>query len=219
MADNSTNHHPKVILPRDQTSVNGSDVNDANYNLTVDHALRYQKLLANRAGTNLATGPLMTKRLREQKEGQDSASAQAAQSIDYLYIRARLPDRTALDYQLSVTSTLHSLYETIRGSLIETAAAQVSVSLSSPFIKLKDDDTVTLLDAGFSKKTLVLVEVGDCSPPYLKPHLLANAKAYAEQQQKEQKIQENSGGESIAEGPKPTRKLTKAPKWLKLSKK
>ena len=67
----SDNHHPQVLLPRDQTnSAAAAAKDDEQYQLTVDHALRYQKLLANRSGSNLANGPLMTKRLRENEKPQ-----------------------------------------------------------------------------------------------------------------------------------------------------
>ncbi|CDO96525.1 unnamed protein product [Kluyveromyces dobzhanskii CBS 2104] len=214
MSDHTT---PKVILPRDQTGENGpnvADANDANYNLTVDHALRYQNLLANRSGSNQANGPLMTKRLRQKKDA-ELARTRVGEGLDYLFIRARLPDRTALDYQLIVSSTLHSLYETVKGSLVETAASKVSISLSSPYVKLNDDDTVSLLEAGFSKKTMVLVEIAECSPPYLKPHILETAKTLT-QYNKEHELQE---GESTEAEQKPVKKLTKTPKWLKISKK
>ncbi|KAG0670161.1 hypothetical protein C6P41_002498 [Kluyveromyces marxianus] len=213
----SDNHHPQVLLPRDQTNSAAAAKDDEQYQLTVDHALRYQKLLANRSGSNLANGPLMTKRLRENEKPQ---SKNPLQGLDYLYIRARLPDRTALDYQLSVSSTLHSLYEIVKGSLQEEASTHLVLSLSSPYTKLKDDDSITLIDAGFHKKTLVIAELPNVLPPYLKPHLLANAKSIEQASSTEtgSEAKDNETAPSQEEK-KPAKKLTKAPKWLKISKK
>ena len=81
-------------------------------------------------------------------------------------------------------------------------------------------DSITLIDAGFHKKTLVIAELPNVLPPYLKPHLLANAKSIEQASSTEtgSEAKDNKTAPSQEEK-KPAKKLTKAPKWLKISKK
>lgn len=185
---------------------------DHEYELTVNDALIYQKLLSSRVGNR--SGPLLTKKLRMQEEAKDSSNST---KLEHCEIRARFPDRTFIQLQFSPTDTISALYKAVRDSLNDPES-EFAIALSHPYKKL-ENLSETVQGASFGKKTLVVVEIKG-NPPYLKTDLLKSAQQSALSLSSNSQASVEPKNVVDGNGPeKPLKKLSKAPKWLKLSKK
>lgn len=202
---------PRAFVPSNTISI---PKEDTDYDLTTEHAMKYQSILSKKAGNS--NGPLLTKNLREKREKPKPTPP----LLYHCEIKARFPDRTFIHLQFTSEDTIGAVYESVKESLNDPERS-FNLALSHPYLKLEDHKQ-SLKEASFDKKTLVVVEIQGSSP-YLKSDLLKDA-APSESLLSQSLLTKNNPEETQATAnsefvPKPAKKMVKTPKWLKISKK
>lgn len=198
------------------------DQDEEDYELTVDQARRYQQLLTKQTGT--LGGPLMTKRMREQKEGE-----RLKNKITECVLRIRFADRTHIEVTFGPDEDMQTVYKVVSKSFIDEQLSFV-LCQPHPYKILPPDERQLAEDLGFGSKTLLLFQ-SENEGPYLKSTILNEAKGLTEADDvKLDRLEppttkvENKHEEIV---PSTKMKTTssisssakKVPKWLKLSKK
>lgn len=218
-----TLHNPEVYVSSEHTIASqilkhDSD-DDSNYELTVEQARRYQRLLSDRAGNG--GGPLLTQRLRDKQVAQKTLKLN--QKIQQCIIRVRFPDRTYVEIAFQPQDHISLVYDTLCELLLDPNS-NFKLALSHPHITLARTQKTLMEDLGFGSKTLLLFE-SEAPGPYLKPEILTNAKSVNElvdvrhYTMDYSKTEESNQSIPAASNSETKKVMTKVPKWLKLSKK
>lgn len=228
--DNNTKHElhkPTVYLPSsDRLSVDeDANYNDNVYELSIEHAKMYQNMLLKQTG-NLG-GPLMTRRLREEKLKQTREAH--GQNVKECLMRIKFPDRSYLEITFKPNETMRTVYEEISKNLSD-CQSKFNLYQTHPHVLLPCNDQLLVDDLKFTSKNVIILEFEDPTKkgPFLKDTLLANAKSIIETLErnhdpdlKDSDLESTSSTskDTSIQKIKPKKSLNGIPKWLKLSKK
>lgn len=189
------------------------------HELTVEHARKYQQMVLKQTGG--LGGPMLSRRLREQKE------AAKKKEPEECVIRIRFPDRNHIEVAFEPEDTMQTVYKVIAGSLLNEGL-EFTLFQSHPYTALPPDGKKLASDWQFGAKTLLLFDSKE-KGPYLKNSVLQNAKnltdasdvsldrseearpIHENYDERKSKLQSSATSRSITPG--------KYPKWLKLNKK
>ncbi|EJS42413.1 ubx4p [Saccharomyces arboricola H-6] len=212
-------HKPSIYLPSNEplALINDQIEDEEDYELTVEQAKRYQKMLSMKAGT--LGGPILTKRLREQSADNLSKKNKA---ISECLLRIKFPDRSHIEIAFKPNEDMHTVYKVVSQFLIDETM-NFTLNQSHPFKPLAKNDQKLLDDLQFGSKVMLLFETDSTSTgPLIKSHLLKDAQKITHQTMtnpttdtiNKPNLQNDSSGT-----PKIKKTLNKVPKWMKLSKK
>lgn len=189
------------------------------HELTVEHARKYQQMVLKQTGG--LGGPMLPRRLREQKEAANK------KEIQECVVRIRFPDRNHVEVAFEPEDTMQTVYKVIAGSLVNEAL-EFTLFQSHPYIALPSDGRKLASDWRFGAKTLLLFDSKE-KGPYLKNSVLQNAKSLTDasdvkldRSEEARPIHESvDEGKSKLQNSTSSRSMTpgKYPKWLKLNKK
>lgn len=219
--DSSTKRHElhkvSAFIPPDRSiakQIQNEEQDAEDYEMTVDHARIYQHMLSKQTGG--LGGPLMTKRLRMEKEAANKTS------LLECVIRVRFPDLTYIEVAFDPSENMKSVYEVVSDSLVDNKL-EFTLTQPHPLRACPPDDKRLAHDFGFGTKTL-LVFNSKIKGPYLRNGLLESAKKLTEADDVKKDRTAHSDDGKRSEATKPSigssdRVLRKVPKWLKLSKK
>lgn len=220
-------HKPTVYLPSSNKLTIEADTNydDDVYELSIEHAKMYQNMLLKQTG-NLG-GPLMTKRLREEKMRQ--IREMNRQNIKECLMRIKLPDCSYLEIAFKPNETMRNVYEEISKNFSDS---QVKFNLyqTHPHVLLPCNDQLLVDDLKFRSKNVIVLELEDPTKKglLLKDTLLANAKSIVgtlegnpDLEMKHSNLESTNptNNDISTRESKPKKSLKGIPKWLKLSKK
>lgn len=195
---------------------------EEDYELTVDQARRYQQMLTKQIGT--LGGPLMSKRMREQKEGE-----QLKTKITECILRIRFADQTHIEVSFRPDEDMQTVYKVVSKSFIDEQL-RFNLCQSHPYKVLPPDEKQLVDDLGFGSKTLLLFQ-SESEGPYLKSTILNEAKGLTEADDVkldrleapttkiENKDEEYVPSPKIKTASSLSGSTKKVPRWLKLSKK
>lgn len=192
---------------------------DDDFEITVDQARAYQKMLSKQTG-NLG-GPLLSKRLREEKERAQKPI------VSECTIRVRFPDLKHIEVTFHPSEDMRTVYNIISESIL-SEHLDFTLSQPHPYTVYPRDDSTLVDDLAFGTKTLLLFN-SQKEGPYLKDTILKDAKQLREADdvrldRVDLNTDRNSDGGVMGFKAKPkgasqASKIDKVPKWLKLSKK
>ncbi|CCF55467.1 hypothetical protein KAFR_0A00290 [Kazachstania africana CBS 2517] len=213
-------HKPTAYIPSEESIISQlitQDEGDDTYELTVDQARRYQQILSNKTGS--LGGPLLTKRLREQRELEMRAKRNALKEC---FIRIKFPDLTFLEIVFKPSDTMKIVYNEVSKALIDEDM-EFTLFQTHPMKELSADDSLLADDLEFGSKTVLLFKsINSNQELFLRSSILQHAKKLNDLN--EVKIDQGSvsatkvDDESSTKVSK-TKALNKIPKWLKLGKK
>ncbi|AET38896.1 Ubx4p Ecym_3410 [Eremothecium cymbalariae DBVPG len=199
-----------AISSRGTTSQSTSvkeESDDSDYDLSEGDILKYQSMLSKRA----MTGPLMTKRLREQLDARET------RKVEICTIRVKFPDLTHLESSFAKDETMEDVYKLVSLNLIDSDI-EFTLVQSHPPVVLEKASLKLVEHLNFGSNTLLLFKTKN-PPPYLKKSILDSAKTItsasnndvssANTMVEHQKLTFNSGEQMS---------IKKVPKWMKLSK-
>lgn len=210
-------HEVSAYIPTDTSIAKQiqKDENADDYEMTVDQARRYQHMLLKQTGG--LGGPLMTKRLRQEKE--ESAKTVVKECV----VRIRFPDLTHIEVAFEPAESMKTIYKVVSESLIDDSM-NFTLNQPHPFEVYQPDDRKLVDELGFGTKTLLMFDCKD-KGPYLRNEILGSAKGLTDADDVRRDRGEHSSDEKISDDvvkPKISTsdpKIKKIPKWLKLSKK
>lgn len=222
-------HKPIVYLPPD-TSISqrvhediDKNLDDIDYELTVDHAKLYQNMVAKQAGS--LGGPLMTRRMREEQESRLKSNIN---KITECIIRIRFPDLTQIEVIFKADDTINTVYNVIE-EMITNENEKFGLYQTHPHKKLDRSELKLVDDLDFRSKTILVFETEQPTNtgPFIKKNILENGINISNSIDP-QLNQNGTSQDDDIEVPikKEMKKSTfssqnpqKIPKWLKLSKK
>ncbi|CCK73105.1 Ubx4p KNAG_0M02520 [Huiozyma naganishii CBS 8797] len=209
-------HKPIVYISSDNAASTISDqsTDEDAYELTVEQAQRYQRMLSKQAGG--LGGPLLTKRLREQQDQQKRRP-----TIKECLIRVKFPDRTFMEMAFQPSETSSDIYNHVKKNLKDES---MSFNLYEPNpykLLIAYDDKELVRDFNYGSKTVLLFEPEDKhnKGPYLKGALVDQAKTLTDMVKSAFEPTPTSHKQAEEKPVKVKKTLDKVPKWLKLSKK
>ncbi|QLQ80107.1 hypothetical protein HG537_0D01070 [Torulaspora globosa] len=189
--------------------------NDDDYEMTVDEARTYQRMLSRQRG-NLG-GPLLSKRLRQEREEFSKPT------VTECVVRIRFPDLNHIEVTFRPDENMNTVYKIVSESVLPEHS-QFTLSQPHPYITYPRDDRKLVDDLAFGSKTL-LVFKSDKEGPYLRNAVLEQAKQLGEADDvRLDQMNHNADTDDISSKTKTTSKssgskMEKVPRWLKLSKK
>ncbi|AJS97702.1 Ubx4p [Saccharomyces cerevisiae YJM1478] len=212
-------HKPSVFLPSDEplAVIKDQIEDEEDYELTVEQAKKYQKMLSSKAGT--LGGPILTKRLREQSANNLPKKNKA---ISECLLRVKFPDRSHIQIAFKPNEDMRTVYNVVSQFLIDENMP-FTLNQSHPFKPLAKDDKKLLDDLEFGSKTMLLFETNSNSnDPLIKAHLLEDAQKITHETRTTPSV--NTINKSNPQGPSDNatsikKTLNRVPKWMKLSKK
>lgn len=217
-------HQPTVYLPP-ETSISqrmndNEELNEEDYELTVDHAKLYQNIVAKQAGS--LGGPLMTRRMREEQEARLRSNLK---KITQCFIRIRFPDLTQMEIVFKADDTVDTVYEVV-GKMV--TVKHFGLYQTHPHKKIDPSDLKLVDDLQFGTKTILLFE-SEHSPSqgrFIDEDIFKSAKNITDSIERPNQEHKELDGKTLEEVSRDNRKLNytreksnKIPKWLKLSKK
>lgn len=209
-------HEPKAYIPSNLPIVNQiQPPSDSTYELTVEHAKKYQEILSRQSGG--LGGPLMTKRLREQMEGKNKKT-----TLKECIVRIKFPDRTFLEIGFHPEDKISTVYSLVSKSLINEEC-DFKLFQTHPHKYLESGSEKINDDLNFGARTVLLFECESSDGPFLKSAIMYNAESMITKP-KNTPIGANTESDLTKssdkkEHHKPLKSLNKVPKWMKLSKK
>ncbi|CAI4048140.1 Ubx4p SKDI_13G1980 [Saccharomyces kudriavzevii IFO 1802] len=212
-------HKPSVFVPSNEplALINDQIGNEEDYELTVEQAKRYQKMLSLKAGT--LGGPILTKRLREESARSLSTKNR---TISECLLRIKFPDRSHIEIAFKPDEDMHTVYNVVSQFLIDEKM-NFTLNQSHPFKPLPKDDRKLVDDLSFGSKTMLLFETNsNFTGPLIKHNLFKDAQKISHQTMVNPPTHttDKSNLRDASEGtPKIKKTLNKVPKWMKLSKK
>lgn len=214
-------HQVSVYIPSEKTIASqlNTEEEDADPELTVAHARRYQQMVLRQTGG--LGGPMVPRRIKEQQE----AAAAKRKLVQECVVRVRFPDRTHIEVAFKNDDTMSTIYQIISSSL-SNEQLRFKLYQSHPHVELPPSNQRLVEDLQFGSKTLLLFE-SNGKGPFLRSSILNSAKdlADAEDVKLDRSDKINGNDQAGQRDTKPTqsepKKSTpgKYPKWLKLSKK
>ncbi|KAF4002443.1 UBX domain family protein [Saccharomyces cerevisiae] len=141
-------HKPSVFLPSDEplAVIKDQIEDEEDYELTVEQAKKYQKMLSSKAGT--LGGPILTKRLREQSANNLPKKNKA---ISECLLRVKFPDRSHIQIAFKPNEDMRTVYNVVSQFLIDENMP-FTLNQSHPFKPLAKDDKKLLDDLEFGSK-------------------------------------------------------------------
>lgn len=220
-------HRPVVYLPSaDKISIEEDTNDDDNiYELSIEHAKIYQNMLSKQTG-NLG-GPLLTKRLREEKMKQMNAVNR--QNVKECLVRIKFPDRTYLEIAFKPDETMRNVYQEISKNLLDDQL-KFNLYQTHPHVLLLCDNQLLVDDLNFRSKNVIILEFEDSTKkgPFLKDTILADAKfitetiegsSHLDSKDSNQNSTTPTNNDASSQTIRPKKSLNGMPKWLRLSKK
>lgn len=212
-------HKPSVFLPSDEplAAIRDQIEGEEDYELTVEQAKKYQKMLSLKAGT--LGGPILTKRLREQSANN---SLKKNKAISECLLRVKFPDRSHIEIAFKPNEDMRTVYNVVSQFLIDEKMP-FTLNQSHPFKPLAKDDQTLLDDLEFGSKTMLLFETNsNFTGPLIKSDLLEDAQKITHQAKINSPA--NTTDKPNSRGPSDNainikKTLNRVPKWMKLSKK
>ncbi|QLL34190.1 hypothetical protein HG536_0G00470 [Torulaspora globosa] len=191
--------------------------NDDDYEMTVDEARAYQKMLSKQRG-NLG-GPLLSKRLRQAREEVHK------RAVTECVVRIRFPDLNHIEVTFRPDENMDTVYKVVSESILPEHS-EFTLSQPHPYITYPRDERKLVDDLAFGSKTL-LVFKSDKEGPYLSNAVLEQAKQLGEADdirldQINHRADTNGVGLKTKTKSKPSwqaSKMENVPKWLRLNKK
>lgn len=214
-------HEISTYIPSDTVkTIDQTQTNDEDYEISITQFQRYQKMIAKKAGNG---GALLTKRMR------DEEAKSKERKVDQCNIRVRFPDRVCIDVNFAPDESIRLVYEAVTRCLADTTTA-FQLYHSHPYTKIEKDDAKLVADLNFGTKTLLIFQTTHPGP-YVREDLLQKAKTMSDVQKDTNdglrqhpagQEAESTASEQVVENPgKPSKglRLGQKPKWLKLGKK
>lgn len=190
--------------------------NDDDYEMTVDEARAYQRMLSKQRG-NLG-GPLLSKRLRQEREEFHKPA------VTECVVRIRFPDLNHIEVTFRPDENMNTVYEIISESVLPEHS-EFTLSQPHPYITYPRDERKLVDDLAFGSKTLLLFK-SEKEGPYLRNSVLEHAKQLGEaddvrldQTNHRADTDESSKTKASSKSSWQTSKMDKVPKWLRLNKK
>ena len=205
------------IRDRPLATIKDQIEDEEDYELTIEQAKRYQKMLSMKAGT--LGGPILTKRLRDQLS---NSSSKKNKAISECLLRVKFPDRSHIEIAFKPSEDMRTVYNVVSQFLIDEKM-DFTLNQSHPFKPLAKDDQKLLDDLEFGSKTMLLFETETkFTGPLIKAHLLKDAQKITHQARTNPPASttDNFNLQDLSENVSKSKKtLNKVPRWMKLSKK
>ncbi|CEP62170.1 Ubx4p LALA0_S04e09428g [Lachancea lanzarotensis] len=185
------------------------DQEEQDFEVTVNHFKRYQKMLSKSTGSDQ---PLLTKRLREKES--------ASKKIDNCNVRVRFPDRTCVDINFKPDDTIRLVYEAVTRCL-DDRTIPFALFHSHPHKEIQNGDLKLVENLKFGSKTLLVLESAH-NGVKLRSDLIEKAKTFASLRDLDDSMKqtiESPAPKGIDKKAGNSLRSGQTPKWLKLGKK